>query len=56
MLPRLALSLTPAGTARVPVRPQPPVRRIFAARLAKSFRSPATDTMVRGLEETAAAL
>jgi DNA-binding transcriptional LysR family regulator len=56
LLPRLALSLTPAGTARVAVRPQPPVRRIFAARLAKSFRSPATDTMVRVLAETAPAL
>ena len=56
MLPRLALSVMPTGLARVAIRPQPPVRRVFAARLAKSFRSPATDTMVRVLEETAAAL
>jgi DNA-binding transcriptional LysR family regulator len=56
LLPRLALAPMPAGIARVAVRPQPPVRRVSAARLAKSFRSPATDTMVRVLEETTAAL
>jgi DNA-binding transcriptional LysR family regulator len=55
MLPRLALALMPPGIARVAIRPQPPMRRISAARLAKSFRSPATDTMVRVLAETAAA-
>jgi DNA-binding transcriptional LysR family regulator len=56
MVPRLALTAMPAGVATVPVRPRPPVRRVYAARLAKSFRSPATDTMVRVLEETAADL
>jgi hypothetical protein len=35
---------------------QPPVRRVSAARLAKSFRSPATETMTHVLAETAAAL
>jgi hypothetical protein len=45
----------PTGIARVALR-QPPVRRVSAARLAKSFRSPATHTMVRVLAETAAAL
>jgi DNA-binding transcriptional LysR family regulator len=55
MLPRLALALMPTGIARVALR-QPPVRRVSAARLAKSFRSPATDTMVGLLAETAAAL
>jgi DNA-binding transcriptional LysR family regulator len=55
MLPRLALALMPTGIARVALR-QPPVRRVSAARLAKSFRSPAADTMVRVLAETAAAL
>jgi DNA-binding transcriptional LysR family regulator len=55
MLPGLALAPMPAGIARVPIRPRPPVRRISAARLAKSFRSPAIDTMVRVLKETAAA-
>jgi DNA-binding transcriptional LysR family regulator len=44
LLPRLALALMPAGIARVAVRPQPRVRRVSAARVAKSFRSPATDT------------
>jgi DNA-binding transcriptional LysR family regulator len=55
MLPRLALALIPPRIARVTIRPHPPMRRISAARLAKSFRSPATDTMVRVLAETAAA-
>jgi len=55
MLPRLALALMPTGIARVALR-QPPVRRVSAARLAKSFRSPAADTMVRVLAETAAGL
>ena len=54
ILPRLALALMPPAS-RVAIRPQPPMRRISAARLAKSFRSPATDTMVRVLAETAAA-
>ena len=56
ILPRLALSATPARVATVAVGPHPPVRRVFAARLAKSFRSPATDTMVSVLKETAAAV
>jgi DNA-binding transcriptional LysR family regulator len=54
MLPRLALALMPPRIARVAIRPHSPLRRISAARLAKSFRSPATDTMVRVLTETAA--
>jgi DNA-binding transcriptional LysR family regulator len=53
MLPRLALTLMPPRIARVAIRPQPPMRRISAARPAKSFRSPATDTMIRVLAETA---
>jgi DNA-binding transcriptional LysR family regulator len=56
LLPRLALSLMPAGIARAAVRPRPPMRRVSAVRLAKSFRSPATETMVGVLEETAASL
>jgi DNA-binding transcriptional LysR family regulator len=56
ILPRLALTAMPAGIARVAIRPRPPLRRVSAARLAKSFRSPAADTMVRVLEETAADL
>jgi DNA-binding transcriptional LysR family regulator len=52
MLPGLALAQLPPGTARAAIRPRPPVRRVVAARLAKSFRSPATDTMVRVLAET----
>jgi DNA-binding transcriptional LysR family regulator len=54
ILPRLALALTPAGIAQIPLR-HPPERRVSAARLTKSFRSPATDTMIRLLAETAAA-
>jgi hypothetical protein len=45
-----------AGIARVAIGLRPPVRRVSAARLAKSFCSPAADTMVRVLEETAADL
>ncbi|MGH2741384.1 MAG: LysR family transcriptional regulator [Thermoleophilaceae bacterium] len=55
ILPRLALALMPPRIARVAIQPRPPVRRISAARLTKSFRSPATETMVRVLVETAAA-
>jgi DNA-binding transcriptional LysR family regulator len=55
MLPRLALALMPPALARVAIRPGPPMRRISAARLARSFRSPATDTMIRVLTETATA-
>jgi DNA-binding transcriptional LysR family regulator len=54
MLPRLALALTPPAIARISLR-QPPERRLSAARLTKSFRSPATDTMIRVLAETTAA-
>jgi DNA-binding transcriptional LysR family regulator len=55
MLPHVALALMPAGIVRVRLR-QPPVRQVSAARLAKSFRSPATETMIRVLAETAAAV
>lgn len=55
ILPRLALTLTPAGITRISLH-QPPQRRVFAARLTNSFRSPATDTMIHVLAETAAAL
>jgi DNA-binding transcriptional LysR family regulator len=54
ILPRLTLALTPPGIARISLR-QPPERRVSAARLTKSFRSPATDTMIRVLAETTAA-
>jgi DNA-binding transcriptional LysR family regulator len=54
MLPRLALALIPPNLARVAIRPRPPMRRISAARLARSFRSPATDTMIRVLADTPA--
>jgi DNA-binding transcriptional LysR family regulator len=56
MLPRLALTLMPPGISRAGIRNHPPVRRVYAARLAKSYRSPATDTMVGVLAETAAAI
>jgi DNA-binding transcriptional LysR family regulator len=56
MLPSLALALMPPRISRVAIRPRPPMRRISAARRAKSFRSPATDAMVRVLGEVAAAL
>jgi DNA-binding transcriptional LysR family regulator len=54
ILPRLTLALTPPGIARISLR-KPPERRVSAARLTKSFRSPATDTMIRVLAETTAA-
>jgi DNA-binding transcriptional LysR family regulator len=56
ILPRLALASTPPETSRVAIRPRPPVRRISAARLARSYRSPATDAMVGILTETTAPL
>ena len=56
ILPRLALALMHPDVEHVAIRPRPPVRRISAARLAKSFRSPAADTMVRVLVEATASL
>ena len=53
MLPRLALTLPRPGLHRVALT-GPPVRRIAAARLAASFRSAATASMLRVLQETAA--
>jgi DNA-binding transcriptional LysR family regulator len=52
MLPRLALSFARPGLARVALA-EPPVRRIAAARLAASYRSAATASMLGVLEETA---
>jgi DNA-binding transcriptional LysR family regulator len=56
ILPRLALALMPPGVERVVIRSRPPLRRISAARPAKSFRSPAADMMVHVLAEVAATL
>lgn len=52
MLPRLALAFARPGLARVALA-EPPVRRIVAARLAASYRSAATASMLGVLEETA---
>jgi DNA-binding transcriptional LysR family regulator len=52
--PRLALMSMRPGLARVALA-EPPVRRIAAARLAASFRSPATTSMLGVLKETAEA-
>jgi DNA-binding transcriptional LysR family regulator len=52
MLPRLALAFARPGLARVALA-EPPVRRIVAARLAASYRSAATASMLSVLEETA---
>jgi DNA-binding transcriptional LysR family regulator len=52
MLPRLALTLMRPGLERVALA-DPPVRRIAAVRLAASFRSAATASMLGVLETTA---
>jgi DNA-binding transcriptional LysR family regulator len=52
MLPRLALTVVRPGVERVALA-EPPVRRIAAARLAASFRSAATASMLGVLETTA---
>jgi DNA-binding transcriptional LysR family regulator len=52
MLPRLALVVMRPGLARVALA-GPPVRRIAAARLATSFRSAATASMLSVLQATA---
>jgi DNA-binding transcriptional LysR family regulator len=52
ILPRLALAFPRPGLARVALT-DPPVRRIAAARLAASFRSAATASMLGVLKETA---
>jgi DNA-binding transcriptional LysR family regulator len=52
ILPRLALRFMRPGLARVALA-RPPVRRIAAARLAASFRSAATASMLGVLKETA---
>jgi DNA-binding transcriptional LysR family regulator len=51
ILPHLALTFPRPGLARVALT-APPVRRITAARLAASFRSAATASMLDVLEET----
>ena len=55
LLPRMALAFPRPGVARVALA-EPPVRRIVAARLAASFRSAATASMLRILQTTAAEL
>jgi DNA-binding transcriptional LysR family regulator len=52
MLPRLALTVMRPGVARVALA-EAPVRRITAARLAASFRSAATASMLEVLQATA---
>jgi DNA-binding transcriptional LysR family regulator len=52
MLPRLALTAMRPGLHRLALT-DPPVRRIVAARLAASFRSAATASMLGVLQETA---
>ena len=54
ILPRLALTVLRPGLARVALH-DPPVRRVAAARLAASFRSAATSSMLDVLKETAEA-
>jgi DNA-binding transcriptional LysR family regulator len=54
ILPRLALDFVRPGLHRVPLT-VPPVRHITAARLAASYRSAATASMLSVLKETAAA-
>jgi DNA-binding transcriptional LysR family regulator len=54
ILPRLALTLLRPGLERVALA-DPPVRRIAAARLAASYRSAATTSMLSVLRETAQA-
>ncbi|HYY78252.1 MAG TPA: LysR substrate-binding domain-containing protein [Actinomycetes bacterium] len=54
LLPRMALAFPRPGVARVALA-EPPVRRVAAARLAASFRSAATASMLGVLRETAAA-
>jgi DNA-binding transcriptional LysR family regulator len=53
ILPRLALAFPRPGLARVALA-DPPVRRIAAARLAASFRSAATASMLGVLKEVTA--
>ena len=52
ILPHLALRFLRPGLARVALN-DPPVRRVAAARLAASFRSAATSSMLDVLKETA---
>ena len=52
MLPRLALMFARPGLERVALA-EPPVRQIAAARLAASYRSVATASMLSVLQETA---
>jgi DNA-binding transcriptional LysR family regulator len=55
LLPDLALEGGLDGIAILPVKPKPPVRRVWAATLAAGSRSPATEAMIELLVETAAA-
>jgi DNA-binding transcriptional LysR family regulator len=55
ILPRLALASMRPGLERVALA-EPPVRRIAAARLAASYRSAATTSMLSELREAADAV
>ncbi len=46
LLPDLALTTLHPGVAVVPIKPKPPLRRIWAATLTEGSRSPAADAMV----------
>ena len=55
LLPDLALGDGLEGVVVLPVKPKPPVRRVWAATLAAGSRSPATEAMIELLVEIAAA-
>lgn len=54
LLPDLALAGGLEGIAILPVKPKPPVRRVWAATLAAGSRSPATEAMIELLVQIAA--
>ena len=51
LLPRLALTTVHPGVVARSLARNPPVRRIWAARLASGYRSPASDAMVQILRD-----
>ena len=54
LLPDLALTTLHPGVAVVPVKPKPPLRRVWAATLPEGSRPPAADAMVEILTEAGA--
>src|ERR671932_713523 len=53
VMPQLALSVVHPGVVALPLGPDAPVRRVWAARVAEAYRSPASEAMLQILRDVA---